>query len=85
MYTCTHYDIMQVISWHMNAQQLIPAVIVVYINMHGDTYLVMSVHIDMPGDNPPEKVNCKLHTAGIKEIHGYIQKWLQGNELSVGI
>ena len=38
----------------MNARQLIPVVIVVYINMHGDTYPVMSWHIDMPGDNPPD-------------------------------
>ena len=39
----------------MNARQLIPAVIVVYINMHGDTYPVMSLHTDMPGDNPQEE------------------------------
>ena len=48
---------------------IIPAVIIVYINMHGDTYPIISVHIDMPGDNPQEE--GKLHIAGIKEIYGY--------------
>ena len=52
---CIHYDIMWTISWHMNAQQLNKVVMIVYINMHGDTYLVMSWHIDMPSDNPPDK------------------------------
>ena len=68
---CIHYDIIEMISWHVDAWQLIPLVIVVYINMHGDTYPVMSWHINMPGDKPPEKVKSKLHIAGIKEINGY--------------
>ena len=34
----------------MYASQSIPVVIIVYINMHGDTYPFMSVHINMPGN-----------------------------------
>ena len=39
--------------------------------MHGDTYPVMSWHIDKPGDKPPENVKSKLHMAVMKEIYGY--------------
>ena len=40
------------IYWYMYGWQLIPAVIIVYTNMHGDTYPVMSWHINMPSDKP---------------------------------
>ena len=33
------------IGWHMNVQQLIQVVIILYLNMHGDTYQEICMHI----------------------------------------
>ena len=55
----------------MDARRLIPVVIIVYINMHGDTYPIMSVHIDMPGDKKQDRPNTILHTLKYKSKYGY--------------
>ena len=34
--------------------------------MHGDTYPIMSVHIDMPGDKKQDRPNTKLHMSKIQ-------------------
>ena len=45
----------------MNAQQLIQAVIVVYINMNGNTYQEICVHIYVRGNHRCR--NMKVHIA----------------------
>ena len=49
----------------MYAWQLIPAVIIVYNNMHGDKYPFMSVHIDMLGDKQ-NRTDQKLYFSCLK-------------------
>ena len=52
------------IGWHMNAWRLIQAVIILYINIHGDTYQEICVHIYMRGDHRCR--NNKVHIATMK-------------------
>ena len=52
------------ISWHMNAQRLIQVVIILYINMHGDTYQEICVHIYMRGNHRCR--NTKVHIATMR-------------------
>ena len=47
VYLHIHDDNMGNIGWHMNAWRLIQVVIILYINMHGDTYQEICVHIYM--------------------------------------
>ena len=52
------------IGWHINTQQLIQAVIILYINRHGNTYQEICVHIHMRGDHRCR--NTKVHIATMK-------------------
>ena len=47
------------ISWHMNGWQLIQVVIVVYIDMNGDTYQEICMHVYMRSDHRCR--NTKVH------------------------
>ena len=40
---------------HMSAQQHLKSVIVLYISIHGDKYLLVGVYMDMTGDNVDKK------------------------------
>ena len=52
------------ICWHINARRLIQAVIIVYINMNGDTYQEMCMYIYMRGNHRCR--NTKVHIATMK-------------------
>ena len=52
------------IGWHMNAWQLIQAVIIVYININGNTCQEICVHIYMHSDH--RCTNMKVHIATMK-------------------